>query len=101
VKKSVWIIFFSLVVVCSSCSTIRRNVTIDDKKWKLPSRKSPKSVEFIPITEVENPTTGYYLSSEQAISLTENVEELKAYTKKLELLISKMEEYYNRRDVEK
>ena len=56
--------------------------------WELPLKPQLVSVDFEPMGN------GYYVSSNGATNLADNVDELKAYIEKLELLIEKMQKYY-------
>jgi hypothetical protein len=80
------IICFSLclVVLTVGCATRQ------DRKanWELPPKPQLVSVDFEPMRD------GYYVSVDGATNLADNVDELKAYIEKLELLIEKMQKYY-------
>ena len=95
-KKSAWIIFFSFLMI-AGCSTTK-DIVIDNQKWPLPNRVEFKHVELLSASEVDNPKNGYYLSGQDAMNLADNIEGLKAYSEKLELLIYKIQEFYNTKE---
>lgn len=65
--------------------------------WPFPPAPNLKEVSIVPIKEVDmdNIDGGSYLSNEDALNLTDNIDEIKAYVEKLESLINKMKDYYN------
>ena len=86
-KRSL-IIFFSLVLMSmTSCSTFHRNTVAS--AFPMPPKPRLYHVEFMP------QQGGYFLSSSNANLLIRNVDELKAYGEKLEVVIKAMNEYYN------
>ena len=88
ILKTVLIICFSLLVV--GCSTFKGG----NEKWPLPEKPKTLSVQVIPLEELNVDIEGFYMEREDAENLATNVEELKAYTKKMEILIKKMKKYY-------
>src|SRR3989304_4214225 len=84
-------IFFSIsLIIIAGCSMIGN---ANRRVWPIPEKPYMKPVEIVPFEEPIN-TNSYCLSSEHAINLSDNVAELKAYVKKLEILISAITEYY-------
>jgi len=63
--------------------------------WPFPPAPNLKEVSIVPIKEVDNYDEGFYLSNKDAVNLTDNIDEIKAYTEKIEALINKMKDYYN------
>lgn len=96
--RNVLKIYFSLVIfviflLLTGCATFRSN----GEKWTIPSEPEMKSVEVVPVKEVQIEYDGFYLTREHATNLVNNIDELKAYIEKLKLLIKKMEKYYGSR----
>lgn len=81
-------IFMSLVVGCSTFNFSKKDV------WPIPPKPIIKHVNIIPVSESNVQSDGFYLSRTNAVNLADNMDELKAYILKLELLIDKMGEYY-------
>lgn len=77
------------LITCSSLfvnGCLTTSPTIEN--WPLPPKPQAWSVNF---QKIDN---GYRISEEDAIKLANSVDELKAYIKKLEILIEKMKGYY-------
>ena len=53
----------------------------------------PAQPTLVPV-DMEEVEGGFFISYTQATNLANNVDELKAYTEKLELLVEEMQEYY-------
>jgi len=68
------------------CSTCRHG----GENWPAPNPPVTKSVSVMPDVDGER----FYLEGEDARNLADNVCELKAYIKKLEVLIETMKNYY-------
>lgn len=62
---------------------------IPKASWPVPSPPEMKEVNF------QETNGGYFLTEEDAVSLADNVDGMKAYTKKLEVLIKKMKKFYD------
>jgi hypothetical protein len=60
----------------------------------MPEKPEMKSVGFFPIEQPTVFSNGFYITQSEATNLADNIEGLKAYIKKLEALIEKMEDYY-------
>jgi len=75
------------LIICFSC-ILSGCITFKNAKFELP--EEPKQVR-INFQKVQN---GFFLSEEEAINLANNVDELKAYAKKLKVLVEEMERYY-------
>jgi hypothetical protein len=58
--------------------------------WAYPDKPNTEKVDF------EKVLDGYFLNKEEMEKLTKNVEELKAYSLKLEKLIERMKEHYEK-----
>ena len=75
-------------------------IKVGSQTWYLPSKPEIEHVEIVVITEADIQDDGYYLSYEDAINLADGISELKAYTKKLELLIEAIQKYHNSNEEE-
>jgi len=60
-----------------------------------PTWTRPPEPETVPI-DWQRQGDGYYLSREDSTNLVNNVDEMKAYIKKLEFLVDTMEKYYKK-----
>ena len=91
-SKSALKIYFSLVVFCllSGCTTFNYG----GERWPSPPKPQVKPVLILPIKDANIKDSGFYLSSECATNLVDNVDELKAYIEKLEIMIKEMKKYY-------
>ena len=88
-SKIALIICFS--VLLSGCSTFYPTFK---EKWTLPPQ--PK-IEKIKIEKAKGNLVyfdGFYLTTEDATKIANNVDELKAYIQKLEILVKEMAKYY-------
>jgi PBP1b-binding outer membrane lipoprotein LpoB len=74
----------------TGCSTLSPK-----EEWLTPPYPQMKDVKFVLSDEVKNPTDGFYIDSKSAVNLANNIDELKAYSKKLEVLVAEMKKYYN------
>ena len=85
------ICFSLLLVFMMGCST-----TVGGSKntWRLPLKPNLKSCNIVSIRETNNVSDGYYLSVDNASNLVDNIDELKSYIKKLEILVNKISKYY-------
>ena len=81
ILKIVLIIFFSICF--AGCISFKPNAD-----WQLPEKPKGKSVYF----KVSD--DGFFLSKLDAKILADNIDELRAYVKKLEVLIETMERHY-------
>lgn len=79
----------SIFFLCLGCITLRRG-----DEWISPPKPSTNPVVIVAIKEADIQADGFYLDRQSAIYLAENIDALKAYVKKLELKIEKMNEYY-------
>ena len=70
-------------------STSQDIYTQDFETWDLPPKPILEKVNFVP-TEDGN----FIVASSDAEKLANNIDELKAYIEKMELLIDKMKDYY-------
>lgn len=87
--KNASIICFSVtLILATGCSHIRPNL-VSGKNWPL-----PQAPIIAPVDGVEHVDGGFYIDTINAVNLANNIDELKAYAKKLEKLIEKMKEYY-------
>ena len=82
---NVLIICFSCIL--SGCSTID-SIIPDKMAWPEPSKPKTEHVLFV------KTDTGYSLTPEDAKKLADNIDEMEAYIKKLEVLIEGMKSYY-------
>ena len=85
-------ICFSLVFVLMSGCSIFRGAS--GNVWPVPSKPSSEKVDIVSVSNAIISPDGYYLSRQSASNLTHNVEELKAYTEKLDALIDRIIKYY-------
>jgi hypothetical protein len=88
--KIVLITCFSLFV--ASCSTFRHG----NEEWPLPTKPTYRDVRFVPVekyTEVQE--DGFYINGNNATCLAENIDDMKVYIEKLEILIRRMKKYYD------
>ncbi len=76
-------------------------ITVDKKCWTVPEKPDLKKVEFIPINNANIEKNGYYLSYTNAMMLANNVDELKAYIEKLEVLTDMIIKHYGDKKLEK
>ena len=88
-------ICFSIVCGCSALRGSSKPV------WPLPPHPGFTKVDFIPVGEIKKPDSGYYISRDDAVSLADNVDELKAYMLKLEVLLKQISDTYGIRMKEK
>ena len=85
--KIVLIICFSFIFF--GCRTQNIRSSMYNEVWVLPEKPQLSKVDgFTPVNG------GFFIDKENANKLVDNVDEMKAYIEKLELLISKMKEYY-------
>jgi len=93
ISKTVSIICFSVLLSgCYGCSTFYPTLK---EQWTLPPK--PKT-EKVKIDKINN---GFYLTANDAKKMADNVDELKAYIEKLEILVREMAKYYNAKVEEK
>lgn len=78
----------------TGCATIMSSSESSERVWPLPTMPQIKPVELIPMSNIKSYTNGYYLSGDYALNLADNITELKAYTKKLEVLVGTVTKYY-------
>ena len=76
--------------ILSSCYSLNKDLV----EWPTPTYPILKKVEIISIQEANTNDAGYYMDEIDAYNLVDNINELKAYTKKLETLVEKMKDYY-------
>ena len=90
--KNVSITCFSLIFACSvltiGCIHTSLNL-VGGESWQL-----PQGPQLTSINGFEPTDGGFYISKTNAVTLANNVDEMKAYIDKLEQLIDKMKEYY-------
>ena len=63
-------------------------------EWQLPPSPETTHIEFVEVKDSAEFEDGWYLSEKEAKDLANNVDELKAYIKKLEVLVEKMQDHY-------
>jgi hypothetical protein len=79
-----------ILILLTGCVTFGKS----NEKWPLPRKPKIKDVSIISSKEADIHDDGFYISKDDAINLADNVDELKAYIKKLELLIKEMKKHY-------
>jgi hypothetical protein len=80
----------SVLIICSSllfagCISLQPKASIT---WVQPPKPQTEKVEFIA------QRGGYFVTDVDSIQLADNIDELKAYIEKLEVLIKEMLKYY-------
>jgi len=90
-----------ILFMLAGCSTINTNNTNTTKYWTVPSKPNLKHVEIICVDKAKIEQDGYYLSYTNAIYLTDNIDELKAYIQKLEVLSDMIIKHYGDEKLEK
>jgi hypothetical protein len=79
------LVFLSLIAACIvGCRTPTAQIT-----WPMPPKPTVYPVKFEPRDN------GLYLNEESSKNLLKNVNEMDAYTEKLEALIESMKSYYD------
>ena len=68
-------------IICLSSLFLTSCATQNSEKWPLPQKPELLPVRF------ERVANGFYLSEQNATNLANNIENLNAYIKKLEILI--------------
>jgi len=63
-------------------------------EWSVPPKPEMEEVIFLPVNQADIKDNGFYISNEGAYNLANNIDELKAYNEKMELLIKEMKKYY-------
>lgn len=61
--------------------------------WVVPAKPQVVSIQWGTMTEGTN--IFYFLTKDQAIQLVNNIDEMKAYTEKMELLVKTMTKFYD------
>jgi len=93
-SKTVLTICFSIVLICSfGCSLFSPEhdfPSVEKVEWTHPKKPELSKVNF---QQVEG---GFFLDEKSAETLADNIDELKAYAEKLEVLVETIEEYYER-----
>ena len=77
--KIVLIICFSLLC---GCSILRPSAT-----WPRPEKPTTEKINFVRSND------GFWISEEDAVKLANNIDELKAYAEKYEVLVDEMEKH--------
>jgi hypothetical protein len=91
------LIICSSILLFAGCSTTNYN----NKYWSIPTKPNLKHVEIIPVSKANIEKNGYYLSYTNAIYLADNIDELKAYIQKLEVLSDTIIKHYGDEKLEK
>ena len=83
--KSVLIICFSLLFTgLAGCISLHSK----SNEWTYPIKPKFEKVDF------KERDGGYFISELEAVKLADNIDEIKAYNQKLEVLIKEMIKYY-------
>ena len=77
-----------MLMLCTGCFTTSSSKP--HPTWTRPPEPETVSIDW------ERRGDGYYISQEDATTLADNIDEMKAYIKKLEFLVDTMEEYYKK-----
>lgn len=89
------------LMICLSSILLSGCISLPFSKktvWVIPSAPQTKKVNFVPMTfnnGTDSVTNGFYINGQDATNLVNNVDEMKAYEKKLRLLLDKMARLYN------
>ena len=78
-------------IFLTSCSTLSLS---GKEKWVNPVKPKITPVVVVPVIEADVRDDGFYMDRQDTQNLANNVAELKAYIKKLELQIKEMKKYY-------
>jgi hypothetical protein len=62
--------------------------------WIIPVKPKTKPVEIIPVSEAKVENSGYYMSKDSAKNLADNIDELKAYIQKMDVLVEAVTKYH-------
>jgi hypothetical protein len=89
-KKKRKVTLKSVLIICSSllmagCVNLSGKSSIS---WTLPPEPQTDSINF------KSQDGGYFLTELEAVKLADNIDEIKAYNEKLEVLIREMVKYY-------
>jgi outer membrane murein-binding lipoprotein Lpp len=79
-----------VLTICFSLCCVCGCITTGKGEFPLPQKPQTQKVNF---EQVDN---GYFLTNEEAKKLADNVDELKAYIEKLELLVDAMNKHYGK-----
>jgi len=63
-------------------------------EWPLPNKPKMVPVDIVIIKNAIVEDDGFYVSNSHAVNLANNVDELKAYITKLELLLNRVSKFY-------
>jgi len=86
--KNASIIYFSLILALSGCTTTTRCTHVSGSEWEIPTDTDLSPTEFVPVEG------GFHIDETSAVNLANNIDELKARNEKLKALINKMKKYY-------
>lgn len=67
----------------------------EEESWPKPQKPNFTTVQFIPMKDMGIKTNGYYLSEVNASNMIYNIQEMKYYSLKLELLLNNLKSVYN------
>ena len=84
------ICFSIILIILTGCSTTNTNKHV----WVVPHQPIFKPVTIVPMSDVGIYTNGYYMTTENGINLANNVEDIKTYLKKIDIMIKTMSKYY-------
>ena len=63
--------------------------------WPIPQRPNTMFVQFVPMQDLKIKTNGFYSSEVNASNLVINIQEMKYYTLKMEMLLNDLKNIYN------
>lgn len=69
--------------------------------WELPPKPKTQKLNIEKVKPDFIYLDGFYMSQQEAKKLADNVDELKAYIEKMEILVREMSKYYNAKVEEK
>ena len=82
------------LIICFSCLCVGCSTFNSGEEWPSPVKPTVRTVEIVPVYEADIKDDGFYMDRTDAMHLADNVDELKAYVKKLEVQVEKMKKYY-------
>lgn len=82
-----------LLILLAGCLTFSKPVETKNV-WIIPVKPKTKPVEIISVVEAKVENSGYYMTKDSAKNLADNIDELKAYIQKLDILVEAVTKYH-------